>query len=524
MISDYDYLYNLFSFRKVRVMGSGAGPRRWLPALQLRAKITLGILLPLSLILGIFTLIETNRHSTLVLDNLTLLASHSAQVIENNLRHQMLKSDFVELQALLDTMGSQEEFRLIYLLDNSGEVIFSPNQEGVGKRMDNQQPDCLECHRLDPVNRPRSVVVNTSNGQRVFRSMNPIENSPECAACHDSGEKLIGLLLTDIPLAPIEAPLKAHLNESILWWAGTILMVGLVVNLVINKLVLRPLDSLSADIASFGQGRLPAPVFESETDEIGRLAEGFNEMAILVEARRSENQLLSENLQRQSTQRGDLLKRLITAQEDERKRVARELHDDLGQALGGLAFKTGAVSGLVETDINRAHEELNHIRDLIQETTDHMYDMILALRPSVLDDLGLAPALRAHASRLLEGTGTSFSLQTHGTPTRLSSEVETALYRTFQEALNNIVRHSSADRVEVNLFYKEGSFEGEIADNGHGFDLESVKKNGCEPRGLGLLGMQERISLIGGRLEILSVPEEGTWIMISIPFLEDGCG
>jgi signal transduction histidine kinase len=505
-------------------MGSGASPHRWLPALQLRAKITLGILLPLVLILGIFTIIESIRHRSVVLDNLSILASHSAQVIENNLRHQMLKSDFDELQVLLDTMGANDEFRLIYLLDTSGQVIFSPNQDGVGAQMDNQQADCLACHRLDPQDRPRSVVVNASDGQRVFRSMNPIENSPECAGCHDSGERLIGLLLTDIPLAPIEAPLASHLQESLLWWMGTILMVGLVVNLAISKLVLRPLDRLSAAIVGFGQGRLPAPVRENEKDEIGLLAAGFNAMAVQVEARRSENQLLSENLQRQSSQRGELLKRLITAQEDERKRVARDLHDDLGQALGGLAFKIGAVSSLVETDLKRAHQELDHIRDLIQDTTEHMYDLILALRPSVLDDLGLSPALRAHAGRLLDGAGVTFSLESMGTSVRLSSEVETALYRTFQEALNNIVRHSSADRVEVKLYYKAGAFEAEIIDNGCGFDLESVKKNGCEPRGLGLLGMQERISLIGGTLEIHSRPEKGTRITIFIPLNEVGCG
>jgi signal transduction histidine kinase len=504
-------------------MGSDSGLNRWLPALQLRAKVTLGIILPLVLILGVFTLIESIRHRSLVLDNLTLLASHSAQVIENNLRHQMLKSDFDELQVLLDTIGEQEEFQLIYLLDSSGQVIFSPNREGVGKKMNNQQSDCLACHQLAPIDRPRSVIVSTENGERVFRSMNPIENSPECAACHDTGERLIGLLLTDIPIGPIEAPLKAHMRESLLWWAGTILVVGLVVNIAISKLVLRPLDRLSAAISGFGKGQLPAPVTENGKDEIGLLAGGFNAMAVQVEARRVENQLLSENLQRQSSQRGELLKRLITAQEDERKRVARELHDELGQALSGLAFKAGAVSTLVENDVQRAHKELDQIRGLIQDTTEHMYDMIIALRPSVLDDLGLAPALRAHASRLLEGTGITFSLKVDGTADRLPAEVETALYRIFQEALNNIVRHSSADRVEVTLTKIGEFFNGEISDNGQGFDLESVEKNGCEPRGLGLLGMQERINLMGGNLEILSEPEKGTKIWISIPILESGC-
>jgi signal transduction histidine kinase len=501
-------------------MGAGSSLNRWLPALSLRAKITLGILLPLTLILGLFTLIEIHRHRSMVLNNLAILASHSSQVIENNLRHQMLKSDFDELQAMLDIIGDQDEFRLVYLLDTSGEVIFSPYQEGVGEQMDNQQPECLVCHRLDPFNRPRSVVINLDDGQRVFRSMNPIENSPECAACHDPGERLIGLLLTDVPLAPVEAPLNAHLRESLLWWISTILVVSLVVNLAISRTILRPLEKLSASITGFGKGQLPAPVPENNSDEIGRLAAGFNAMAVQVDTRRIENQRLSENLQRQSYQRGELLKRLITAQEDERKRVARELHDELGQSFGALAFKTGAVKGLVDNNLQRAHKELDQIRALIQESTDQMYDMILALRPSALDDLGLAPALRAHANRLLEGSGIDFSMEIHGNVARLPSELETAIYRTFQEALNNIVRHAFASRVELKLIYGERSLEGEILDNGLGFDFDSVKQNGCEPRGLGLLGMQERISLMGGSLEINSQPEKGTRIRISIPNVE----
>lgn len=492
--------------------------------LQLRAKVTLGVVLPLIVILGAFTVIEYARHREVVISNLSLLAAHSGKVIESNLRQQMLKSDFEELQKLLDVIGGNDEFRVVYLLDMDGRVIFAPNGEGTGQRLDNRQPDCQPCHRLQPEERPRSVVVSASDGQRVFRSMHPIENSPACAQCHDSQQRLIGMLLTDISMAPVEAPLASHLRESVLWWAGTILVTVLVVNLAISRLVLRRLEGLANAIAGFGKGRLPPPIPEGGDDEIGQLAGAFNDMAVQVEARNAENRALSESLQRQSTQRGKLLKRLITAQEDERRRVARELHDELGQALSGLALQTEAIQRLIPSDTSRAAQFLKQTRSLINETTERMYDLILALRPSVLDDLGLVAALNAHAERLLEGTGIDFHIDAGGLSERLSSNIETALYRIFQEALTNIVRHAGASNVYLTLSTKDNAIVGEIVDDGRGFDTENTQASSDGPRGLGLMGMQERVALCGGKMEIDSRPGGGTRILIRIPLLEENDG
>lgn len=490
--------------------------------LNLRVKVTLGVVLPLVLILGIFTVIEYSRHQSVVITNLSLLASHSGQVIESNLRHQMLKSDFAELQALLDTIGDAQEFQNIYLLDKTGRVIFAPHETNVGLLMDNRQPECQPCHRLAAEARPASVVVRDDDGQRVFRSMHPIENSPACAQCHDPQERLIGLLLTDIPMAPVEAPLAAHLRESLLWWAGTIFVTVVVVNMTISRLVLRRLERLAAAISRFGRGQLSDPLADDQPDEIGQLAVAFNDMATQVESRSEENRNLTESLRRQSAQRGELLKNLITAQEDERIRVARELHDELGQALGGLSFRTEAVQSLLTSDMARAAKELDQTQALIKETTDQMYDLILALRPAMLDDLGLGVALRAQAERTLTVAGINFQINDNDLKDRLSPEIETALYRIYQEALSNIVRHAGATQVQLSLACQNGIFEGEISDDGQGFDPDHVHIDGEKPRGLGLMGMQERLALIGGQLEIHSQPGRGTCLRIYVK-LEEYC-
>lgn len=487
---------------------------------SLRVKVTLGVMLPLLLILGVFTVIEYSRHRAAVLANLSLLASQSGQVIEDNLRQQMLESDPTGIQQLLDTIGQQEEFQIIYVLDTNGTVVYAPEGADVGTRLDNRRQTCQPCHSLAPEDRPKGIVVENDMGQRVFRSMHPIENSPECAECHGSEERLLGVLLTDIPTTLVDEPLNADIRENVLWGVGTVLATVLVVNLVLSRFVLRRLSDLLAAITGFGQGEQPTPLSEQHPDEIGQLATAFNSMAEKIEARRQENLALSERLQRQSAQRGDLLRRVITAQEDERKRVAREIHDELGQALGGLALRTQIMEQHLGSDGDEALENLSQIQEMLMDTSDRMYDIILALRPSALDDLGLVPALRTHAERALQKTSLKLELDVKDLKQRLPAAVETALFRTAQEAITNAVRHAEATHLGITLACNNGVFKGEIVDNGRGFDPEMVHANGESPRGLGLLGMQERITQCGGQIDIISVPGSGTSIRILIPLEE----
>ena len=469
------------------------------------------------LMLSIFTIFEYTRHRSVLLNNLSVLASYNGQLIEESLRHSMLTSNFAEVQRILDTVGKNENFRFVYLLDTSGRVIFAPNGAGIGIQLDNHNLTCQPCHKLPPNDRPSGVVVSTDDGQRVFRSMHPIENSPACSHCHDPQQRLIGLLLTDISVVPFEAAIVADLRENLLFGISTILISAIIVNLVMGHLVIRRLKRVADALAGFGRGKRDLRLALGSFDEIGQLEIHFNEMGQRIQSEESENRALSEDLRRQTAQQQELLKRLITAQEDERKRVARELHDELGQSLSGLALHSEAMEQLINSDPKRALEQLFLTRDLIGKTTQQMYDLILALRPSVLDDLGLAAALRSHAERVLNGSGITFKLDPSGLIKRLPPSIETALYRIFQEALSNIVKHSGADQVKITLTQRNGVFEGEIVDNGHGFNLENIDREVDNPHGLGLLGMQERLVQFGGSMDIISREGEGTRIQILIP-------
>jgi two-component system sensor histidine kinase UhpB len=490
---------------------------------SLRAKVTLSVVLPLIIVLGTFTAIEHERRREAALDNLSFLASQTGQVIENSVLHEMLSRNLAGLQNILDSIGNTDAIQVVYLMDTSGRVVFAPEGKGVGLALNNQDETCQPCHRLPAEERPSSVVVTLQQGQRVFRSMNPIENRSQCQACHDPDERLLGLLLTDISMAPLEEPLAADLRENLLWWVATVVVTVLVVNIGTNRFVLRRLERLTSAIADWGTGRRATPISDDEPDEIGQLTSALNTMVRQVETRESENRALSESLRQQSVRRGELLRRLITAQEDERARVARELHDVLGQSLTGLSLRAEALERLIASDPDCVSEQLNQIRELSSRTTDRMYDLILDLRPSALDDLGLAAALRAHAARLLNGTEIVFELDASGMKGRLPPVIETALYRTFQEALSNVVRHASASHVKVTLIQRDGVFEGEIVDDGRGFDTGTVPIDAQSSRGLGLLGMWERITQCGGDLSVVSQPGTGTSVRIRIPLAETTC-
>ena len=490
------------------------------PNRSLRTKLTLSLVLPLIIILGTITAIQYERHRKSVLDNLSLLTAQTSQIIENSLQHAMLSRNRDEIQRTLDAISENDMLRVVYLLDPAGQVVFAPQREGVGTQLDNRDPSCMSCHSMPADERRSSIVITLPGGDRIFRSMNPIENRPPCHECHDPEERLLGLLLTDTSMAPLELPLATDLRENLIWWIVTIFVTVLVAYLAVSRFVIRRLEGLAAAIVDLGHGQIPPLLPETQPDEIGQLARVFNSMSRRVKSREEENRKLSDKLRRQSLQRAELLKHQISAQENERKRVARELHDVLGQALSGLAFQSEVMRGLIISDPEGAQKLLAKNLTIINGTTEQMYDLILALRPSTLDDLGLPAALRTHADHLLAETGIAYDIDSQGMTERFQPEMETALYRIFQEALSNIIRHSEAEHVHIKLSRGDNFFEGEILDDGRGFDLLNVRTDGDASRGLGLLGMQERAAQCGGHLEINSKPGRGTSIRIRIPLNE----
>jgi signal transduction histidine kinase len=233
------------------------------------------------------------------------------------------------------------------------------------------------------------------------------------------------------------------------------------------------------------------------TDTDLRLAETFATRAALAVD-------LSERIAR------DSLRRVVEAQELERRRLARELHDETGQALTSILLGLKALEERMgDPDSRMAAEEL---RELVVSTLQDVRRLAVELRPSALDDFGLVAALERLTESFSQQTGIAVDFQTALADERLPAEVETALYRIVQESLTNVVKHARARRVSILLARRNGAVKAVVEDDGQGFDSA-----GGADQGFGLVGMRERLALLGGRLEVESGRDAGTTIAAEVP-------
>ena len=205
----------------------------------------------------------------------------------------------------------------------------------------------------------------------------------------------------------------------------------------------------------------------------------------------------------------DALRRAVDAQELERARLARELHDETGQALTSILLGLKHLDDVVETD--EAREATASIRELVAATLQDVRRLAVELRPSALDDFGLVPAVERLASNLSEQSDLVVDLEARLGDRRLPPEAETALYRIVQEGLTNVVKHAAAHRVSITLVRKEAAAVVVIEDDGQGFDLEAVRAGA-----LGFTGMRERVELVGGRLTVETSPGAGTTVVAEV--------
>ena len=206
----------------------------------------------------------------------------------------------------------------------------------------------------------------------------------------------------------------------------------------------------------------------------------------------------------------DALRRVVSGQELERQRLARELHDETGQAL------TSILLGLKSVDEAGSPEALRsavaELRELVVATLQDVRRLAVDLRPKALDDFGLVAALERLVQTLSEATGIDVQLETSLGSERLPAELETTLYRIVQEALTNVVKHARARKVSVLLVQRAGTVKVVVEDDGEGFDAQDVRGDG-----LGLLGMRERVELLDGRLVVESSSDSGTTLVVEVP-------
>jgi len=244
-----------------------------------------------------------------------------------------------------------------------------------------------------------------------------------------------------------------------------------------------------------------------------------------------QNARLYEQVQEAHQRLAALSGRLIAVQEEERRIIARELHDEIGQTLSGLMMQLGTAKSLLPKSAKSAYSILDQMEALIQQVLERGRAIIAGLRPPVLDDLGLVPAIRRLGNEFQEDRGTHIEIDTSGLTERLPASLEVALFRIVQEALTNIRKHAQAQQVWIKLVKKNEGAELSIQDDGVGFEKQTVSSSSRDALALGggwripaghfgLVGIQERVTQLGGRLDLTSAPGHGTTLRVEIPLAD----
>jgi signal transduction histidine kinase len=234
--------------------------------------------------------------------------------------------------------------------------------------------------------------------------------------------------------------------------------------------------------------------------------------------------LLDENdlrditeLHRQEEVLRNLASKIIHAQEEERRRISRELHDEVGQSLTAISMALASLRNSRVTKPETFSRTIAGTQRVLEETMEKVHQFARELRPAMLDELGLLPALRSHLKNFAACTGLRLKFSADAAAEKLDDEKKTALFRIAQESLNNVAKHAGASRVKISVGQTCDGIRMEIADNGKSFRASNGKGDG-QKQHLGLLGMQERVRLVNGHFDIHPKPGRGTTVCVQIPF------
>ncbi len=319
-------------------------------------------------------------------------------------------------------------------------------------------------------------------------------------------------LATNLNNSPYATPTSLIMFIAIGW------LLSVALNFALLQVAFHPLMHLGKVMnrVQAGERSLHAPIsgLDPQADQLART---FN---VMLEA-----------LDDASRQRAS---QIINAQEQERKRIARELHDETSQVLTSLLISLAVLEESITT--SEARNRIADTRTLAHQTLRAIRNLSIDLRPSALDDLGLLPALRWYIKEYQQKCSIEVEFQATSFKERLPAEIETALYRIVQESLTNTARHANARKVCITLKEEVDEVYATISDDGCGFDIQALQKTSVQERGsglesgsglgrgLGLIGMQERAVLLDGSLEITSHPGQGTTVEVRIPIQLDSSG
>ena len=476
----------------------------------------IGILLVVGTI-GSVIMINLQRQSAVSLFEESALTL--ADALRDSLEHDMMGGNRLHIQDAVTLIARNDFINEVIVISNEREIYASGETSEVGDIVDDE------------------IIIRTlESGKTLTRTekkygndelcvIAPVLNKPDCYSCHDSEISVLGVIEIGVDREPLDNQLANQTLVMVLIGSFAFISVGVALTFVFRSEILNPLLKIAESTRRITRGDFTARTKIDRNDEIGGLAHTFNEMGETIEryakALEDSKRQLEKRVQERTRQvqglaadRGKLLGKLISAQEEERKRIARELHDEASQALTMIMMDLARARDTLPNDAKEAKEQLLHSRSIAEQALTDLRKLIYELRPEVLDQLGLVPALRSYVKNRLESENIEVRFSFDKLEDRLPTEVEVTLFRVIQEAVTNILRHSSASIVELQIVVKSSAVIASIRDNGQGFDVKSTLDN---TESWGLRGIQERVAIARGTISISSTKGEGTFLQIKIP-------
>jgi signal transduction histidine kinase len=455
---------------------------RYLGAVSVRVKIS-GIILILVFLLGggITMVVRNSLHQTMA-NELEARAYSVAQDLASRSTDLILVNNLYALQQLIvETQYNHPDIRYIFIMDDQDQVLVHTFGGGFPS-------DLTSVNTASSLSHANLEIIETTEGQ-VRDIAVPIF------------EGRAGILRIGFTDFVIQRAVTGVTSQMIL---ATVLVstVGIAAAIFLTWILTQPILQLASAARAVGDGDLTQRIPRWANDEIGAVSEAFNTM---VEGL---NQAAEERQQKDRI-RTKLIQQVITAQEDERKRIARDLHDQTSQAVVSLIVQLKLVETSKEENERKA--AITELRNQLRTLSRDVRRMALDLRPGVLDDLGLIQAVQWFAERCSVDRVIDIKVEACSGCFYLPSSESTTLYRVAQEALSNVVRHSGAKKALVSFTCDEETIILSVRDDGVGFNTNQNNE------GLGIFGMQERVELLGGKLKIESTTGKGTQVTADIP-------
>ena len=356
------------------------------------------------------------------------------------------------------------------------------------------------------------ALIDDSAAQRHVMAGVPIEGSPLFLVLEQP---------VDVALA-----LPNQLRERLFVLIGVGFLGALAVAWVTTRRVVKPTEELTVAASRMAQGDLTQPINVAAYDEVASLAETLELMrqrllhaqGQLVEV----NKDLELRIQERTARLGYVLRKTISAQEDERHALARELHDETAQTLAALTIALDRARLEVPVEPDHGLARIDEAKTIAARALIDTRRLIMGLRPAILDDLGLGPAISAYAETVMLERDQPTEVTVVVPPERLPRHLEVALFRIAQEGLNNIAKHAGASMATVTCELIDDDVELVVADDGVGFDVEVALVEAARSGDIGLAGMQERVALLGGSMTITSEPGSGSEIRMRAPTSSEG--